>query len=96
MRVKPRKRSQFTNDERARILAAGNSSTVKVVCKEYGISLSTFYRWRARSAAHKREEGARLHRLESENRLLKRQVAELWLDYTSLRNALINGKGREC
>lgn len=47
-------------------------------------------------AAHKSEEGVRLNHLESENRRLKRQVAELWLDYTSLRNALINGKGREC
>ena len=47
-------------------------------------------------AAHKSEEGARLNHLESENRRLKRQVAELWLDYTSLRNALVNGKGREC
>jgi hypothetical protein len=59
--------------------------------------LSTFYRWRASVAAHKSEEGdTRLNHLESENRRLKRQVAELWLDYTSLRNALINGKGREC
>ena len=96
MQLKPRKRSQFTNDERQRILAAGTNSTVKVVCKEYGISPSTFYRWRAGSAAQKSEDGARLHHLESENRRLKQQVAELWLDYTSLRNALINGKGREC
>jgi len=96
MQLKPRKRSQFTNDERQRILAAGTNSTVKVVCKEYGISPSTFYRWRARSAAHKAQKGARLNDLESENRRLKRQVAELWLDYTSLRNALINGHGREC
>lgn len=96
MQLKPRKRSRFTNDERQRILAEGTNSAVKVVCKEYGISPSTFYRWRAGSAAHKSEEGARLHHLESENRRLKRQVAELWLDYTSLRNALINGKGREC
>ena len=96
MRVKPRKRSQFTNDERQRILAAQNHSTVKVICQKYGISPSTFYRWRASVAAHKSEEGARLNHLESENRRLKRQVAELWLDYTSLRNALINGKGREC
>ncbi|CBK42419.1 Transposase, IS3/IS911 family [Nitrospira defluvii] len=96
MRVKPRKRSNFTNDERQRILAAGTNSTVRMVCKEYGISLSTFYRWRASVDAHKSEEGVRLNHLESENRRLKRQVAELWLDYTSLRNALINGKGREC
>lgn len=96
MQLKPRKRSRFTNDERQRILAAGTNSAVKAVCKEYGISPSTFYRWRAGSAAHKSEEGARLDHLESENRRLKRQVAELWLDYTSLRNALINGKGREC
>ncbi|HNP83598.1 MAG TPA: transposase [Nitrospira sp.] len=95
MQLKPRKRSRFTNDERQRILAAGTNSTVKAVCKEYGISLSTFYRWRASLAVHK-EDGARLDHLESENRRLKRQVAELWLDYTSLRNALINGKGREC
>lgn len=44
----------------------------------------------------KRQEDTRLHDLESENRRLRNQVAELWLDYTSLRNALINGQGREC
>ncbi len=96
MRVKSRKRSRFTSDERQRILAAENTSTVKVICQKYGISPSTFYRWKARSVAHKSQEGTRLTDLESENRRLKRQVAELWLDYTSLRNALINGKGREC
>jgi transposase-like protein len=96
MQLKPRKRSQFTNDERQRILAAGTNSTVKVVCKEYGISPQYLLPVESQLATHKSEDGARLHHLESENRRLKRQVAELWLDYTSLRNALINGKGREC
>ncbi len=44
----------------------------------------------------KQQKDTRLHDLESENRRLRNQVAELWLDYTSLRNALINGMGREC
>lgn len=96
MRVKSRKRSHFTDDERRRILSAGDISTPKAACGEYGISLSTFYRWRAQLMTGKRQEDTRLHDLESENRRLKNQVAELWLDYTSLRNALINGQGREC
>ncbi len=96
MRVKSGKRSQFTDHERQRILSAGDNSSPRAVCREYGISLSTFYRWRSVFGTYKRRDDARLRDLESENRRLKNQVAELWLDYTSLRNALINGMEREC
>ncbi|HAP41966.1 MAG: hypothetical protein E6R14_03550 [Thermomicrobiales bacterium] len=96
MQIKSRKRSQFTDEERRRILSAGDRSTPRAVCNEYGISLSTFYRWRSLLNTEKGQNDTRLHDLESENRRLKNQVAELWLDYTSLRNALINGVGREC
>ncbi|MBS0159884.1 MAG: transposase [Nitrospira sp.] len=96
MRVRSRKRSQFTDDERRQILSVGDNSTAKAVCRKYGISLSTFYRWRSLLGTTKQQKDTRLHDLESENRRLRNQVAELWLDYTSLRNALINGMGREC
>ncbi|KXK01101.1 MAG: hypothetical protein NBKEAIPA_02740 [Nitrospirae bacterium] len=96
MRSKSRKPVRFTEDQKKRIVAKGVHVPVATVCQEFNISLSTFYRWRLRFAQPKSQEGTRLHDLESENRRLKRQVAELWLDYTSLRNALINGMGREC
>jgi hypothetical protein len=38
----------------------------------------------------------RLHDLENENRRLKRKIAELSLDYNTLRAALITEAKREC
>jgi hypothetical protein len=96
MRVKPRKRSSLPTMRDSGSLLRGPTPRSRWSVRSMVFLLSTFYRWRASVATHKSEEGARLNHLESENRRLKRQVAELWLDYTSLRNALINGKGREC
>jgi putative transposase len=96
MQARSLKRTQFTDDERKRIVAEAASATVRTVCRNHCISFSTFYRWRARLTEHQTKIGARLFDLECENRKLKKQVAELWLDYTSLRSALIDGMGREC
>jgi transposase-like protein len=97
MRDKRKRRSHFTDDERHRIVVEGAATTPKKISKEYGISLSTFYRWRARLLSRNRaQEAARLRDLERENKRLKTQVAELWLDYTSLRTALISNTEKEC
>ena len=76
-------------------LAAGR--TVREVSREYGISPNTLYRWRAKlSNGQQPDVKDRLYLLEAENRRLKREFAELTLDYATLRAALIRDAGGSC
>jgi transposase-like protein len=50
------------------------------VCQKLGVSEGTFYRWRNLYGGMKADEMKRLKQLESENRRLKKLVADLSLD----------------
>jgi putative transposase len=76
-------------------LAAGR--TVREISREYGISPNTLYRWRAkRTNGQQPDAKDRLRSLEDENRRLKKEFAELTLDYTSLRAALVKDVMGDC
>ena len=62
--------------------------TVKDVCRKYGISDQTFYRWRNKYGGLQPSEVRRLKQLEDENRRLKRLVADLTLDKQILQDVL--------
>lgn len=68
-------------------LSAGH--TVREVSREHGISPRTLYRWRANLAREQQLEIERLRSLEADHQRLKKQFAELTLDYATLRAALI-------
>jgi putative transposase len=70
--------------------------TVRSACQRRHISPQTFYRWRNRMLGQLTKPLERLHDLENENRRLKRKIAELSLDYNTLRAALITEAKREC
>jgi putative transposase len=70
--------------------------TVKTVCRRYHVSPQTVYRWRKKLSAEGTSSIERLRDLENENRKLKRKVAELSLDYNTLRIALITQAKTEC
>jgi putative transposase len=97
MRERPVGTSRFSERERRRILHEGHQrGKKKKVCKQYGISVRTFYRWQAMAVRDEKERTAQLRQLQRENRNLKRQFAELSLDYQSLRAALIAEAKSEC
>lgn len=50
------------------------------VCREYGISQGTLYRWTSKYSGLEVSEAKRLHELEDENRRPKTLVAELSLE----------------
>jgi len=75
-------------------LGAGRS--VRDVSREDGIPKQTLYRWRARLAQRRRPAKERLRFLETEHRRLQRQFAELALDYSTLRAALMKDVKGEC
>ena len=97
MREGPVRTSRFSDRERDQILREGHDrGREKKVCEQYGISLRTFYRWRARCVQEQAADADRLNALEFENRWLRQKVAELSLEYQSLRAALIADVIYEC
>ena len=60
--------------------------TIAQVCKHFGISDQTFFRWRTRYGALKEDEAQRLKALEQENSRLKRIVAEQAIDISMLKD----------
>lgn len=52
---------------------------VKEICRKYGISNSTFYKWHEKYGGMEASDVRRLKELEEENRRLKQMYAELSL-----------------
>jgi putative transposase len=61
---------------------------VAEVCRKFGISEQTFYRWKKKYGGMAPSEIARLRQLEEENRRLKAIVADLTLDKQMLQEVL--------
>ncbi len=57
------------------------------ICRGFGVSEASFYRWRAEYGGLKVDQARRLRDLERENARLKRAVAELTLDKQILKEA---------
>ena len=83
------RRSRFSDDEIAKILAeAAGGLKPSVVCQSHGISLQTFYRWKALFRNHNGMSVARLRNLELENYRLKQTVEDISLDMRTLKMAI--------
>jgi putative transposase len=63
-----------------------NGKITPQACKEAGITVQTFYRWRKEYGGLKMDQAKRLKELEKENGKLKRLVAELSLDKQILKD----------
>jgi putative transposase len=68
------------------MLSAGK--TIGQVCQVLEVSEPTFHRWRNQYGGMKAEEAKRLKELETENKRLKKLVADLTLDKDILKEAL--------
>ena len=80
------RKSHFSEEQIIGILKqveAGQQITE--VCREYGISDATFYRWKAQYGGLEVSQLRRLRQLEEENRRLKHLVADLTLDNQALK-----------
>ena len=55
------------------------------LCRKYGISTATFYKWKSKFGGMEVSDARRLKSLEDENRKLKTIVADLTLDVQALR-----------
>mgnify|MGYP006417686897 CR=1 FL=1 len=61
---------------------------VKELCRKYGMSDATYYKWKAKYSGLEINEARRLRSLEDENRHLKKLVAYLSLDKMALEEVL--------
>lgn len=68
------------------------------ISREHGISVRTLYRWRANvmRGEQRVDSRERLRVLEIEHRRLRQRFAELTLDYTTLRAALMKDVIGDC
>lgn len=83
------KKSTFTEEQIIAVLKRADAGeAVGDVCRQAGISDSTFYRWKAKYDGLELNELKRLKQLEDENRRLKQIVADLTLDNTALKDVL--------
>ena len=71
------KKSRFSESQIIAILKQSEAGTpVPELCREHGISVSLFYKWRSKYGGMDASMIARLKELEEENRRLKKMYAE--------------------
>lgn len=71
------KTSRFTDSQILSILKQAESGTpVPTLCREHGMSSTSFYKWRAKFGGMDASLMARLKELEAENAKLKKMYAE--------------------
>ena len=81
------KRGQFSEEQIIGILREVDSGQkIADVCRKYGVSQSTFQRWRSAYSGMEVSQVRRLRQLEEENRRLKQIVADLTLDNVMLKD----------
>ena len=81
------KKSKFTEYQIVKVLKEAESGVpVTDLCRQYGFSKSTFYKWKAKYGGMDASSLKRLKELEEENRKLKQMYAELSLDHKILKD----------
>ena len=84
------KQGQFSQEQIVAILhqAEKGEQTIQAICKEHGLTETTFYRWRKIYGGMTVSETHRLKELEKENARLKRLLAERDLALDALQEYL--------
>jgi len=83
------KKSRYTDSQIMAILKQAEAGTpVPELCREYGMSSATFYKWRAKYGGMDASLMARMKELEEENRRLKKMYAEERLKAEIVQEAL--------
>ena len=80
------KRSRFSEPQIVAILKQHEAGTsTNELCRQHGISTTTFYKWKAKYGGMEVSDVAKMKALEDENRRLKRIVADQALNIDALK-----------
>jgi putative transposase len=83
------KGKRFSEEQIIRVLKESEAGAeTKELCRRHGITVTTFYRWKAKFGGMEVSDARKLRALEDENRRLKQIVAELTLDNAALKGVL--------
>ena len=83
------KGTRYKEEQIVRILKeVEGGASVGDVCRKYGVSEQTVYRWRSKYGGLDTSELVRLRELEAENSRLKKIVAQQVLDMDALKDLL--------
>ncbi len=83
------KKSRFTEAQIVSILKEADAGrTVQDICREQGISPSTYYQWKSKFGGLEASELKRIKELEAENAELKRMYADSSLERDALKKLL--------
>ena len=83
------KKKRYSEEEIHRILKESEAGMkTPDLCRQYGISQNTFYRWKSKYGGMEVSDMRRLKELEDENSRLKKLVAEQALDNQAMKAIL--------
>ena len=83
------KGKRFTPEQIIKIIKESEMGVTNIdICRKYGKSEQTFYRWKSKYGGMEVSDAMRLKVLEDENRQLKGLVADLSLDNKILKDLL--------
>ena len=84
------KKSRYSDAQILAILNQAAAGTpVSALCREYGMSSASFYKWRAKYGGMDASLMSRLKQLETENRRLKKMYAEERLKAEIIQEAMV-------
>jgi len=83
------KKKRFTEEQITKVLREYEGGReIKDLCRELGISATTFYNWRKKYSGMDSSQLKRLKELEAENRKLKQMYADAALDNMALKDVI--------
>jgi putative transposase len=83
------KRSRYSESQIVGILKEADSGVmVKDICRKYGISDATYYKWKSKYGGLEVSDVRRMRELEAENNKLKRMYADVSLENQALKDLI--------
>ena len=83
------KKSRYTQSQIFQVLKEAESGVpVPQLCRKYGMSNASFYKWRSKYGGMDNSSMQRMKELEEENQRLKRMYADSKMDAEILKDAL--------
>lgn len=83
------RKSKYTESQIVQMLREADSGlSVKEVCRKYGISDATYYKWKSKYGGLEVSDVRRMRELEAENSKLKRMYADLSLECVALKDLI--------